>query len=104
MINQVDEIGGGEFNEANIEKVAGCLKALSHPIRLKILTAVAEKEASVLELVELVGSSQSNVSQHLSVMREKNILASRRDANQVFYKLGGCKLLEFMNLIKMVFR
>jgi DNA-binding transcriptional ArsR family regulator len=92
-----------EFNEDNIEKVARCMKALAHPLRLKVIVALKEKELSVQELVEAVGTTQSNVSQHLTIMRDKNILASRREANQVFYRVGDCKVLDLVTLTKSIF-
>jgi DNA-binding transcriptional ArsR family regulator len=92
-----------DFNENNIEKVARCMKALAHPLRLKVIVALKEKELSVQELVEAVGTTQSNVSQHLTIMRDKNILESRREANQVFYRVGDCKVLDLVVLTKSIF-
>ena len=92
-----------DFNENNIEKVARCMKALAHPLRLKVIVALKEKELSVQELVEAVGTTQSNVSQHLTIMRDKNILDSRREANQVFYRVGDCKVLDLVTLTKSIF-
>lgn len=91
------------FDDANIEKVARCMKALAHPLRLKVIFALNDQELSVQELVEAVGTTQSNVSQHLTIMREKNILSSRRDANQVFYSVGDCKVLDLVALTKTIF-
>ena len=93
----------GEFDEANIEKVARCMKALAHPLRLKVIVALSNKELSVQELVEAVGTTQSNVSQHLTIMRDKSILASRREANQVFYRVGDCKVLDLVALTRTIF-
>ncbi len=92
-----------ELNDENIEKVARCMKALAHPLRLKVIVALREKELSVQELVEAVGTTQSNVSQHLTIMRDKSILASRREANQVFYRVGDCKVLDLVALTRSIF-
>lgn len=91
------------FDDNNIEKAARCMKALAHPLRLKVIAALEDKELSVQELVEAVGTTQSNVSQHLTIMRDKNILASRRVANQVFYRVGDCKVLDLVALTKKIF-
>lgn len=91
------------FDEDNIEKVARCMKALAHPLRLKVLVTLSDQEMSVQDLVERVGTTQSNVSQHLTIMRDKNILSSRREANQVFYRVGDCKVLELVALTKSIF-
>lgn len=79
------------------------MKALAHPLRLKVIAALNTQELSVQELVEAVGTTQSNVSQHLTVMRDKQILSSRRVANQVFYRLGDCKVLDLVSLTKSIF-
>ncbi|MBF0621879.1 MAG: winged helix-turn-helix transcriptional regulator [Magnetococcales bacterium] len=79
------------------------MKALSHPLRLKVIAALMNKELSVQELVDAVGTTQSNVSQHLTIMRDKNILSSRRVANQVFYRVGDCKVLDLLALTKNIF-
>lgn len=92
-----------DFDEKNIEKVARCMKALAHPLRLKVIVALSNKELSVQDLVEAVGTTQSNVSQHLTIMRDKNILASRKEANQVFYRVGDCKVLDLVALTKSIF-
>ena len=91
------------IDDDSIEKVAHCMKALAHPLRLKIIAALRNGELSVLELVNAVGSTQSNVSQHLTIMRENNILASRRESNQTFYRVGDCKVMDLMALIRNIF-
>ncbi|MEO5362753.1 MAG: metalloregulator ArsR/SmtB family transcription factor [Magnetococcus sp. DMHC-8] len=99
---QGDDVSGN-FDETNIEKVARCMKALAHPLRLKVIVALNDQELSVQELVEAVGTTQSNVSQHLTIMRDKHILSSRRDANQVFYRVGDCKVLDLVALTRTIF-
>ena len=54
--------------QEHIEQAARALKAISHPLRLKILCLVGQHELMVQEIVEAVGTSQSNISQHLAVM------------------------------------
>ena len=93
----------GNYDEANIEQVARCMKALAHPLRLKVIFALRDRELSVQELVDAVGTTQSNVSQHLTIMRDKNILSSRREANQVFYRVGDCKVLDLVALTRTIF-
>lgn len=92
-----------DFDEESIDKVARCMKALSHPLRLKVIAALNDKELSVQELVQAVGTTQSNVSQHLTIMRDKEILASRRVANQVFYRVGDCQVMNLLALTKDIF-
>jgi len=62
---------------------------MAHPLRLEILCILGgTTEVSVQDIVEQVGTSQSNISQHLSILREKGILASRKDANKVYYRIA----------------
>ena len=79
------------------------MQAIAHPMRLKILCLVGNQELSVLEIVEAVGTTQSNVSQHLAVLREQGILESRKDANKVFYKVSDARVLKMIALTREIF-
>lgn len=89
--------------DADIERAAFALKAMSHPLRLKILCAVGERELAVQEIVDSVGTTQSNVSQHLAKLRDKEILASRRDANRIFYRVKDERTLRLIEMMRDVF-
>ena len=65
------------------------MQAMAHPLRLKILCLVGNQELSVLEIVDAVGTTQSNISQHLGVLRDHKILVARKEANKVFYRVEG---------------
>jgi DNA-binding transcriptional ArsR family regulator len=71
-------------SEDDIEIASRSIKAMAHPLRLKILCILGTtSEFSVHDIVEQVGTSQSNVSQHISVLRdEEAILTSRKDGNK----------------------
>jgi DNA-binding transcriptional ArsR family regulator len=71
----------------DVTLTANVLKAMAHPLRWKILCSLGNNELSVGEIVERVGTSQSNISQHLEQLRNKNIVVSRRDANRIFYSV-----------------
>ena len=73
------------------------------PLRLKILCALGEQEVSVQDIVEIVGTSQSNISQHLAILRDKDILSTRKDANRVYYKIGDPRLLQLISMMRSVF-
>ena len=91
-------------SEADLYVASRSLKAMGHPLRLKILCILAEgNETSVQDLVDLVGTSQSNISQHLSILRDKDILASRKEANKVFYRIGDDKILALMETMREAF-
>src|SRR3954471_1624235 len=78
----------------SINQASAAMQAIAHPLRLKILCLVGSQELSVLEIVDAVGTSQSNISQHLAVLRENGILAARKDANKVFYRIGDPRVLQ----------
>jgi len=75
------------------ELTANALKAMAHPLRWRILCVLGDDEMAVNELVERIGTSQSNISQHLELLKRKHILVSRREANRVFYSIKNSQLL-----------
>lgn len=87
----------------DIERASKSLKAMSHPLRLKILCILGEREISVQDIVGNVGTSQSNISQHLAILRDKGILASRKDANRVYYRVGDGRTLKLIKMMQQVF-
>ena len=86
-------------HDEDIERASRSLKAMSHPLRLKILCTLGDQEISVQAIVDLVGTSQSNISQHLAILRDKGILMSRKDANRVFYRVGDARTLRLIEII-----
>ena len=90
-------------DDADIERASRSLKAMSHPLRLKILCTLGEEEVSVQDIVDHVGTSQSNISQHLAILRDKGILASRKDANRVFYRVSDSRTLRLIGMMREVF-
>ncbi len=91
------------YDDNDIAKAARCLKAMSHPLRLKILCVLGNEALSVQDIVEQVGTSQSNISQHLSILREKNILGSEKKANRVYYYIDDKRMTQLIALMKEVF-
>ena len=87
----------------DIDRASRSLKAMSHPLRLKILCTLGDREVSVQDIVEHVGTSQSNISQHLAILRDKGILASRKDANRVYYRVGDPRTLRLIGMMREVF-
>ncbi len=81
---------------------ANALKAMAHPLRWKILCTLGEKELSVGEIVAKTGTSQSNISQHLEQLRNKNILVARKDANRIFYRIRNPQLLTLIGTMRKV--
>lgn len=91
-------------DEADIHNASRALKAMAHPLRLKIMCILGNaEEVTVQGIVEMVGTSQSNISQHLSILRDKGILACRKDANKVYYRIGEDKILHLMLAMREAF-
>jgi ArsR family transcriptional regulator len=89
--------------QEHIELAARALKAIAHPLRLKIMCVVADREACVQEIVDAVGTSQSNISQHLAILRDKGVLLSRKHANRVYYRIGDARTLQLISMMREVF-
>ena len=100
MVTDVTEL---LVRDEDIERAARSLKAISHPLRLKILCTLGEEEISVQAIVEQVGTSQSNISQHLAILRDKGILASRKRANRVYHRVGDARTLRLLSMMHEVF-
>ncbi len=89
--------------QEHIEQAARAMKAISHPLRLKILCVLGDSEESVQEIVEAVGTSQSNISQHLAILRDKGVLRTRKDANRVYYRVSDERTLQLIAMMREVF-
>lgn len=66
---------------------AGIFQALGHPTRVAIVECLRRGEMSVSRLCETIGIEQANASQHLAVLRNKYLVETRKEGNQIFYRL-----------------
>ncbi|ADE12844.1 ArsR/SmtB family transcription factor [Sideroxydans lithotrophicus] len=89
--------------DEHIFQASLAMKAIAHPLRLKILCVLAGDELSVQEIVDSVGTSQSNISQHLAILRDKGVLSTRKDANRVYYRVGDSRTLKLVGMMRDVF-
>jgi ArsR family transcriptional regulator len=87
----------------SIREASEAMQAMAHPLRLKILCLVGNQELSVLEIVDAVGTTQSNISQHLAVLRDHGLLRSRKEANRVFYRIEDHRVLKMISLTRDIF-
>lgn len=83
--------------EINYSEQAKILKALAHPARLHIISMIREKQPCVRALEEALGLAQSNISQHLSLLRHIGIVEAERDGNQVCYRIKNEQVLKLMD-------
>jgi DNA-binding transcriptional ArsR family regulator len=79
--------------ERLFEVVSGYFGLLAEPTRLKILNTICDQERSVSDIVERVGSSQTNVSRHLNMMYGRGVLKRRRDGATVYYAVSDPNLV-----------
>ena len=73
----------------NAERASNLLRIMSNQWRLLILCHLAEKEMSVHELADVVGLSQSGLSQHLAILRRERVVRTRREAQSIYYSLAS---------------
>jgi ArsR family transcriptional regulator len=91
------------YDDADIAKTARSLKAMSHPLRLKILCVLGHHAVSVQDIVEQVGTTQSNVSQHLAILRDKGIINFKKEANRVYYFIDDERVLHLIVSMQEIF-
>jgi ArsR family transcriptional regulator, virulence genes transcriptional regulator len=75
-------------------------KVFSHPLRLQILNTLRDQEMSVSDMAGLLRVAIGNISQHLSMMKHRHVLVTRKDGNIVYYRLGNPKMLAAFDLIR----
>jgi ArsR family transcriptional regulator len=76
------------------ELIASRFRLLSEPMRIRILDRLREDELSVSELVAELGTSQQNISKHLTILQRDGILARRRDGNRAIYRIADRSVLD----------
>ena len=82
--------------EANALRACNLLTAMANPARLMVLCQIADGEKSVNELAQAVGLSQSGLSQHLTVLRNRNLVTTRRVGQTIFYYLASAEAASVM--------
>ena len=89
-----------KIDQARIERAAEVLKAVSHPLRLRIVELLESGERSVNEIKELLGVTQPLTSQHLSQMRMRGVLGSRRKGALVYYSIANQDVVKVIHCIR----
>ncbi len=82
---------------------ADFFQALAHPTRIAIVEQLRDGELSAGALIERLGIEQANASQHLAVLRAKNILVNRKTGNQVFYAVRDPLVIEVLDIMRRYF-
>ena len=77
------------LSREDLEELAECLKVLTHPVRIRILEELKGRSICVSELCERIGASQSNISQHLTLLRYQGWIKKRRETVYNYYSLSN---------------
>lgn len=77
-------------------------KIFSHPKRLQIIEALRDKELTVSEVVARLRIPKANVSQHLAVLRQKKVVATRREGLNIYYRIANPKIIQACDLMRQV--
>jgi ArsR family transcriptional regulator, virulence genes transcriptional regulator len=79
-------------------------KTFSNSVRLEILNLLRNGEWSVSDLVKKTGFSQANISQHLSIMKNKDVVLSKRKGQRIYYKLANRRIIRAFDIIREVLK
>jgi len=82
---------------------ADFFQALAHPTRIALVEQLRDGELSAGTLIGRLGIEQANASQHLAVLRAKNIVVGRKDGNQVFYSVRDPLIIDVLDLMRRYF-
>lgn len=80
------------MEHTQIEEVAQLLKSIAHPIRLKILCLLRDKELSVGEIHREIKTTHANITQHLKILRNQGIISYHKDANFIFNRIADKRI------------
>ena len=83
---------------------AAIFQALAHPTRIAIVEILRDGERSAGCLIKRLGVEQANASQHLAVLRAKQVVVSRKEGNQVFYSVRDPLLIEVLDIMRLYFQ
>ncbi|WP_457573472.1 ArsR/SmtB family transcription factor [Desulfolithobacter sp.] len=86
-----------------VEDLSRLLKAISHPIRLKILCLLQDRELTVSEIREAVETSGANITQHLNILRNQGVISYRKDANFIYNKISDKRITELIKTMQQLF-
>lgn len=88
------------FSEDQVDFTSELLKSIAHPIRLKVLCYLIDSEKKVGDIEKELGSTISNISQHLTILRKMHIIHRRKEANFMYYSIKDERILKLISTIK----
>ena len=91
------------IQDDHIRDISKLMKSISHPIRFKILCLLQADEASVGDLVARLDSSNSNITQHLNILRNQGIIDYRKDANYIYNRITDWRVIELIRKVHQLY-
>ncbi len=88
--------------ERIFELHADVCKVFSSAKRLEILNALRDREMTATELVEKIGLSKANLSQHMSLLKSKGVVSTRREGVNIYYRISNDKTIQACDLMREV--
>ena len=88
-----------KMNKKTAVKVAEVLKAVAHPVRLKIIELLEDGEKCVGDIVKGVDGKQSITSQQLNMMKDKGVLGCKREGVKVFYRIANPNVIKLLHCV-----
>jgi len=85
------------------DKAARILSSVAHPLRLLIICLLLERERIVGEILERLGTTKGNISQHLRLLENKGLISKRRDGNRVFYSIKDPKIGQLLTCLRSLY-
>jgi len=94
---------GQPLLSSEIEPIASRFKAIAHPLRLAIVCLLGPGERSVNEICQELGSTQPNISQHLNLLYNQQLLRSRKEGNRVYYAIADQRLSTLVGMLQQIY-
>ena len=88
------------LTEIELDHLATRFRLLGEPMRLRILQAVCHDSRTVNEIVEITGSTQANVSKHLTLLAAGGILSRKKEGQCVYYSMKDAMVMQFCSMVR----
>jgi ArsR family transcriptional regulator, virulence genes transcriptional regulator len=99
---QVTDMSKPSFDMSIYELQAEISKTLAHPLRIAILHYLRDGEKTVNDLTQTLCASQSNISQHLALLRQRQIVKFRKEGSTVYYRVASPKISQACDMVREV--
>ena len=97
---KIKQMTSTDLNPESLEKAANMLKAIAHPIRISIVSCLEDgKKRTVTEIHKQLGIEQSTASHHLVILKDRGVLASKREGKNTWYFLKHENLRNILNCV-----